>query len=403
MKLQNENNKQVFIDYLNKAIVLCSFSFGILSFILPIYIKNMGGSALSICGLFSIMSFLTLILRPFIGRIIDIYGRKKFLVLSFFFYGLSMLLFSFSTSISLIYMSRFIQAIGSSFMWVSTYSIIIDLSSSENRGSSLGHIDGSSNKGALYGAVIGFVILTFFPFIEGWNILFKIYALLCFVGGIIVYKNIPETLKDNNKNISSSKTITKKLKVKAKDISFDLYKLLIIVFIGSISSSMISPLLMIYLQDKFTTNITTLAYAFIPATLVYSFLPDKFGKVSDKTGRIRPIIIGLILSSLVSFCIAHVSSILPLVILWVLESVGVVIAGPAEEAFVSEISNDDAHGYAYGLYLFALSLGASIGPLIGGYLYDTFGHAIPFYLNGFILLFNSVLTYILFRAYKLYR
>ena len=400
MKLQSENNKQPFINHLNKAIILSSFSLGVLSFVLPIYIKNIGGSALSIGGIFSIMSFLTLIFRPLIGKVIDIYGRKKFLILSFIFYGLSMLLFSHSTSISLIYISRFIQAIGSSFMWISAYAIIIDISSNENRGSSLGQVDGSSNTGALYGAVLGFIILTYFPFAEGWNILFKIYALLCFAGGIIIYKTVPETLKYSNEDISEPKTITKNLKVKAKDLSPDLYKLLVVVFISSISSSMISPLLMIYLQDRFTTNITTLAYAFIPSTLVYSFLPAKLGKISDKTGRIKPIIIGLIVSSFVSFCIVHVSSLIPIVILWVLESIGLVTAGPAEEAFVSELSDDNSHGYAYGLYLFSLSLGASIGPLIGGYLYDILGHTVPFYLNGLILLFNAVLTYILFKTHN---
>lgn len=62
------------------CIMLGSFAFGIMPYILPIYSKRIGGSALSIGGLFSIFSIVTLILRPIIGKGIDLYGRKKFMM-----------------------------------------------------------------------------------------------------------------------------------------------------------------------------------------------------------------------------------------------------------------------------------------------------------------------------------
>ncbi|MCB2356755.1 MFS transporter [Clostridium estertheticum] len=96
--------------------MLGSFAFGLMSFILPVYSKIIGGNALVIGGLFSIFSVVTLILRPLIGRGIDKYGRKIFFVSAFFFYAISMLMFSYATNIRLLYISRFIQAIGSSFM-----------------------------------------------------------------------------------------------------------------------------------------------------------------------------------------------------------------------------------------------------------------------------------------------
>lgn len=376
--------------HLRTSIMLGSFAFGFMSFILPIYSKRIGGNALTIGGLFSIFSFVALILRPLIGKGTDKYGRKNFFVAAFFFYGISMLLFSYSTNVISLYISRFIQAIGASFMWTSAYSIAIDIANDRKRGVAIGQVDGASSKGALYGALIGFFILSYFTLMSGWSILFKGYAILSIAAGYAVYKYIPETKTVCSERTESGSNI----------LNNNFMRLLSIVFISSISTSMLSPLLMIYLQDRFTTNIGTLATAFIPAAVVYAFLPSRLGGISDKYGRIMPMAIGLTGSGIVSLCFTHIYSIEMLVVLWVLESIGIVMASPAEEALVADIVGENIRGSAYGLYLFVSSLGAVIGPLIGGWLYDSFEHAIPFYLNGIILLIDALLVIILFRSYK---
>ncbi len=376
--------------YLRMSVMLGSFAFGIMSFILPIYSKSIGGNALTIGGLFSIFSVVALILRPLIGKGIDRYGRKAFFVAAFLFYGVSMLLFSYSTNIVLLYISRFIQAIGASFMWISAYSIAIDVTEDGNRGAAVGQVDGASSKGALFGAFIGFFILSNLSLMSGWSILFKGYAVLSIIAGYLAYKCIPETIVVNEDSAES----------KDNKLSSSFMRLLIIVFISAISTSMLSPLLMIYLQDRFTTDIGLLATAFIPAAVVYAYLPSKLGGISDRYGRILPMAIGLIGSGVVSLGITHINSIMALVVLWVLESIGIVMASPAQEALVADISGKDIRGSAYGLYLFAASLGAVIGPLVGGWLYDSFGHSVPFYLNGGILILDALLVLVLFRSYK---
>lgn len=127
MQLRNRKNLEL-------SIMLGSLGFSVMSFVLPIYGKRIGGSAFAIGGLFSIFSIVTLILRPIIGVAIDRYGRKYFFVLSFIFYSISMMIFSNATSIGHLYISRLVQAIGSSFMWISAYSIATDISEDSRRG-----------------------------------------------------------------------------------------------------------------------------------------------------------------------------------------------------------------------------------------------------------------------------
>jgi len=83
------------------------------------------------------------------------------------------------------------------------------------------------------------------------------------------------------------------------------------------------------------------------------------------------------------------------VVLWVVEAIGLTAAAPAQEALVADLTGNDVRGTGYGLYTFAASLGATFGPLIGGWLYDTMGHAVPFYLNGMVLLAGTVAVWVL--------
>lgn len=382
--------KLVDMKSLRLSIMLCSFSFGILSFMLPIYSKQIGASAFAIGGLFSIFSIVTLVIRPVVGKTIDKYGRKAFLIVGFFFYAISMLFFSYSVSVMLLYVGRIFQAMGSSFMWTSAYTIAMDMSENEEKGRTIGQVDGANAQGSLYGALMGFVLLYYLPFtfMQHWSILFKTYAVLAILAGVIALKNIPET--KNFKSREEEHEI-------ASSFSSEFFRLMGIVFVGTVATSMLSPLLMVYLQDRFTTDIGMLGLAFIPAALVYAFLPSRLGEVSDRVGRRIPMIIGLVGSGIVSISFVYISKIELLIIFWVLESICIVIASPAETAYVSEIVGENILGYGYGIYLLVGSLGASIGPLLGGWLYDSFGHSVPFYLNGAILLLDAVLVYILFK------
>ena len=76
-----------------QAMFLISLPFGILSFVMPIYGKELGATALEIGGLFSALALVPVIVRPFLGRALDRWGRRPFLLLGLGGYVAAMIVF----------------------------------------------------------------------------------------------------------------------------------------------------------------------------------------------------------------------------------------------------------------------------------------------------------------------
>jgi DHA1 family multidrug resistance protein-like MFS transporter len=367
------------------AVLLGSLSFGILQFALPIYARQLGASALDIGGVISIFAAMITVARPLVGWGIDRWGRKLFLTASFVFYGLSMLLFGFARNIGLLYAARLVQGVGSALLWIPAYTTATELAA-QGWGRSVGSVDMSSSRGGFFGTFLGFgVILLASSFALGWRWAFMGYALAALVAAAMIWRGVPETGGAAASSARSVAALDRKL----------LFRLMMIVFLTGASSSMISPLLMIFLQDHFTTNVTTLAIAFIPAAIVYSYLPARLGGLSDRFGRAPLMTVGLVGAGLVSLGMPATTSLFFLAALWVLEAVGLSAASPAEAALVADLAGRNVRGRGYGLYMFASGLGFTIGPLIGGWLYDAAGHPIPFYVNGAILFVGAALVLLL--------
>jgi MFS family permease len=108
-------------------------------------------------------------------------------------------------------------------------------------------------------------------------------------------------------------------------------------------------------------------------------------------------VVGLVGGALASALIPHLRSLFLLAVLWAAESVGYAASVPAERAFVADVAGEDTRGTGYGLYTFAYFLGALVGPVAGGWLYDNFGHATPFYLNTAVLLLGAALVLSMLR------
>ena len=369
------------------AVFWISFPFGILSFLLPVYGKEIGASALEIGGFFSAYSLVPAIIRPFLGRALDRWGRRPFLIIGLGGYLLAIAVFSLADSIILLTAARFLQGIGSAFLWIATFTMVADLAKRSGRGHDFGSIDEASYRGGIAGTTLGFAFVfalqgaTNLDFQQIWFWLFILYLIPTGIGLIYGIGGTSETKPNDILAVSERKPISRQLLI-----------LMGIVFITGASQAMVWPLLMIFLQDHLGADMSFLMLAYLPAALISSFLPSRMGKIADKWGRKGPMVIGLLVGAAASLAIPHLGGIIALTILWCLETIGYTVSVPAERAYVADIAGRDIRGTSYGFYTFSFFLGAALGPLAGGWLYDNVGRAMPFYLNTVVLIIGAVLV-----------
>jgi MFS family permease len=368
------------------AMFLISLPFGILSFVMPIYGKELGASAVGIGGLFSALALVPVVVRPFLGRALDRWGRRPFLLLGLGGYVAAMIVFCLSNTVALLTTARFVQGLGQAFLWLAAVTIVADVASVTRRGRDFGQIDEGMNRGALIGTTLGFAAIFALAgfklkLTQAWFWLFLAYTIPALIALGIAWRGIGET-----------RPPATRAPIAKRPFSRQLVALMGIVFATGASSAMVWPLLMIFLQDHLHADVRALGLAYLPAAIISSFLPSRLGHVADRWGRKLPMIGGLIVGALASALIPHLGSLIALALLWAVESASYAAATPAERAFVANIAGEDVRGSSYGLYTFAYFLGAVVGPLAGGWLYDNTNHAMPFYLNTVVLLIGAALV-----------
>ena len=77
-------------------------------------------------------------------------------------------------------------------------------------------------------------------------------------------------------------------------------RVFIIVFLSAFAGALIEPIYLLFLREKFELHPLLLAWAFLPAGLVFAFVPTYAGRWADRVGRRRVIVLGFVVAGLVS-------------------------------------------------------------------------------------------------------
>jgi len=171
--------------------------------------------------------------------------------------------------------------------------------------------------------------------------------------------------------------------------------LLTVTLVTGASWAMVSPVLIIFLQEHFQVGVDIISWAFLPSGRVWALLPARLGKLADRFGRKPLMLLGMVMASASSFIVPHLGSILAFAALWGFQALCYAAGDPAEQALVADLTGGDQRGRAYGFYAMAADLGAALGPFAGTWLYQTLGASMPFYANGIVLALSALALFFL--------
>jgi MFS transporter, DHA1 family, multidrug resistance protein len=108
------------------------------------------------------------------------------------------------------------------------------------------------------------------------------------------------------------------------------------------------------------------------------------GIMSDRLGRKRLVLAGLLISALSSFLLAFSRTSPQIMVIYVFAGIGLAAFGPTMMSFVADFSPLTHLGRSYGWYTMAMYGGMSLGPTIGGFFAYLLGYQWVFTISGIL-------------------
>jgi MFS family permease len=177
------------------TVFLDLLGFGLIIPVLPVFAKELGAGNIQvgmIAGVYSLMNFL---IAPLWGALSDRHGRRPIILLSIAITASSYLLFGFTTSLVLLFLSRMLSGVGAANLSVAQ-AYISDSTTPENRARSMGMIGAAFGLGFIFGPLVGGVIKSEF----GIGALGILACSLSTLNWVMAYFMLPESIKAKNRD-----------------------------------------------------------------------------------------------------------------------------------------------------------------------------------------------------------
>ena len=329
---------------------------------IPLFIRNLNASVFEVGIVLFISNASATFTMILSGYLSDKYGRRKIIVLSGIIQFITPLPFMSAKKWveTIIYAS--LNIISVSLFVSSRAAMIIDLSERESAGEVFGLMNTAWPIGGLIGPFVGGLVVDRY----GWNFFFYFICALA-TPYLLIGLFLPESAK------RLYKAETGKTQFSLRQIASTLAFFIILHIIANMSVGALSTVLPFYLTEQFGKTKTEVGIFFSVGTGLAALISQpSSGFLSDKIGRKKIIAFSIlpipILYMLFTATNDYLLSLLVYMGIYCLWSA----TWPASNVYIAEIFPHRKRGLAAGIRLTSVRLGTTIGPLMGGFLWDNF-------------------------------
>ncbi|MFJ8086675.1 MFS transporter [Lysinibacillus sp. NPDC095746] len=309
-----------------------------------------------------------IIVRPFSGKLLDVFGKKKLLVISIIGYFLCTVFYLFIHPFGLLLGLRFIQGIFFSVITTAAGSLAADIVPANRKGAGLGYFAMSTNLAVVIGPFIGLLLIQYSSF----NVLFIVMSICILAGGILaVTINTDDLSKSEHQG---------KLTFKFNDL-FE-YRALPVAAIASLvafSYSSVLSFLSVYAQQKDLMAVASLFYAVFAAAMLIT--RPYTGKLYDTKGPQFVIIPGIILFAIGLVMLAFVSGPALFLLAAIFIGFGYGAVTTSLQALAIQSTSHTRSGYATATFFTMFDIGIALGSYILGMVAVQVGYS-SVYLTG---------------------
>lgn len=377
--------------YISLVCVFC-IAFGVsqLAPILPLYFHDLGVQTPEAMSLWSGLAtgatyIIVCIAAPFWGRIADKRGRKITLIRSSFGMALCNILIAFQTTPEGVILIRLIQGLVSGF-YSASITLIASESPIERTGWALGLLASANLAGSLIGPLLGGYIADTVGIRNDFIIVGIIMGLAGLLATVFIHEDyVP---KDNVEKLSISK-----LKEQIPEFN-SIIALCVASFIYAICIMSLQPVISVYIKGILPSNTENIAFiagaVFSAMGIAQLISSSPLGKLVDKIGPRKVLVISLIYVGILNIPQAYVSDVYQLAIIRFLQGFGLGGMLPALNTYLSSKTPREFTGQVFSYNQSCLFLGYFLGAVGGASLMAWLGFTTLFWASGGLFIISAL-------------
>ena len=377
--------------YISLVCVFC-IAFGVsqLAPILPLYFHDLGVQTPEAMSLWSGLAtgatyIIVCIAAPFWGRIADKRGRKITLIRSSFGMALCNILITFQTTPEGVVLIRLIQGLVSGF-YSASITLIASESPIERTGWALGLLASANLAGSLIGPLLGGYIADTVGIRNDFIIVGIIMSLAGLLAAVFIHEDYKP--KANVEKLSISK-----LKEQIPEFN-SVIALCVASFIYAICIMSLQPVISVYIKGivpSDTENLAFIAGAVFSAMGIAQLMSSSpLGKLVDKIGPRKVLVVSLIYVGILNIPQAYVSDVYQLAIIRFLQGFGLGGMLPALNTYLSSKTPREFTGQVFSYNQSCLFFGYFLGSVGGASLMAWLGFTTLFWVSGGLFIISAL-------------
>ena len=377
--------------YISLVCVFCT-AFGVrqLAPILPLYFHDLGVQTPEAMSLWSGLAtgatyIIDCLAAPFWGRVADKKGRKITLIRSSFGMALCNVLIAFQTTPEGVVLIRLVQGLVSGF-YSASITLIASESPIERTGWALGLLASANLAGSLIGPLLGGYIADTVGIRNDFIIVGALMGLAGVLATIFIHENyVPQP--------NPEKLSIRKLKEQIPEFN-SIVALCVASFIYAICIMSLQPVISVYIKGivpSDTENLAFIAGAVFSAMGIAQLMSSSpLGKLVDKIGPRKVLVVSLIYVGILNIPQAYVSDVYQLAIIRFLQGFGLGGMLPALNTYLSSKTPREFTGQVFSYNQSCLFFGYFLGSVGGASLMAWLGFTTLFWVSGGLFIISAL-------------
>lgn len=351
---------------------------------------GMGGEGAVIALLVSMFAMAQLLSAPMWGRVSDKFGRRPALLIGLAASVIAYIVFAFSNSLELLFLSRIVQGAGGGTVGV-IQAYVADATKPKDRAKSLGWLSAATNAGVALGPVLGSFSARLGPAAPG---LFA--AALTLVNMVFAWKYLTESNEHAGRK-TAERPVVKSSHVAVLRVTTHpgdpASRLIWIYAIGMGAFQGMTAILALFLLDRFAIDEKGIGWVFayigVLSVVARALL---LGPMVDKYREPRLSRMGIVLLAMGLVALPLSYNYVTLALAIALIPLGTAFTFPCVTGMLSQVIPNHERGLYMGVQQTFGGLARVIGPIWAGFAFDYLGKGVPFYTGAALALFTLTLS-----------